>query len=410
MSLAIEGVVPERGPLSLEPLLDRLGSQRFSPFDPLLVEFVDALSKALTTGRELREYPEIIALGYWARRASVLAYQRELSALASAQVLLVPRGLVFHVPPANVDTIFMYSWLLSLLVGNANLIRLSARESPQVELVCAKLGALLDEPRFARVRDAVAIVRYGHDDAITTRISQRCDLRVVWGGDATVSAMRAFPLHPSARELSFGDKFSFSVLSSSAYLASDDATRRTLAERFFNDAMWFDQAGCSSPRLVVFVGARGDGERAAEAFFASLQQRIADKRHQVDAGHAMAKLVFSYQAALDGRLAAQQRLSSELSTLTVTTLDDFSRDHPGAGLFFVAHVESLAELTPFVSRRDQTLGHFGLPREQLAEWVTQLAGRGLDRLVPLGQALTFNRFWDGYDLLQEFTRKVVLEA
>lgn len=410
MSLVVEGVVPSRETLELEPLLERLGSQRFGPFDPLLIEFVDALSKALTTGQDLRAYPEIIALGYWARRASVLAYQRDLQALASDRLLIVPRGLVFHVPPANVDTIFMYSWLLSLLVGNANLIRLSARESPQVEIVCAKLAALLAEPRFAALRSSVAIVRYGHDDAITGAISSRCDLRVVWGGDTTVAAMRAFALHPSARELSFGDKFSFSVLSSAAYLGSDEATQRTLAERFFNDAMWFDQAGCSSPRLVVIVGAQREGERAAEVFFARFQQRIAEKHHQVDAGHAMAKLVFSYQAALDGRLAAQSRLSSELSTLTVTSLADFSRDHPGAGLFFVAHVETLAELTPFVSRRDQTLGHFGLAREELAQWATGLAGRGLDRLVPLGQALTFNRFWDGYDLLQEFTRKVYLET
>ena len=36
-------------------------------------------------------------------------------------------------------------------------------------------------------------------------------------------------------------------------------------------------------------------------------------------------------------------------------------------------------------------------------------GPGLDRLVPFGQALTFNRYWDGYDLLQEFTRRVYLE-
>ncbi|HEY6876935.1 MAG TPA: acyl-CoA reductase [Polyangiales bacterium] len=404
--MIVDGVVPTRGPLALEPLLARLTEVRFSPFDPLLIEFVDALSRSLIAGP--REYPEIIALGYWARRASILAYQRELNELSNERVLIVPRGLAFHVPPANVDTIFMYSWLLSLLVGNANLIRLSTRESPQVELVCQKLGALLDEPRFAPVAAAVAIVRYGHEDAITSAISSRCDLRVVWGGDATVAALRAFPLHPTARELSFGDKFSFSVIAARPYLEADAATQRSLAERFFNDAMWFDQAGCSSPRLAVFLGA--DGELAAQRFFEAFESVIEAKQHRVDAGHAMAKLVFSYQAALDGRIRAQRRLSSELSTLTVTTLSDFSRDHPGAGLFFVAFAQQLDELVPFVIRRDQTLGHFGIAREELAEFVHKLRGRGLDRLVPLGQALNFNRFWDGMDLLQEFTRKVYLEA
>jgi hypothetical protein len=406
-ALNVEGILPVRGTLPLEALLQQLTSApRFEPFDPLLIDFVDALSKALTTGRELRSYPEIIALGYWARRASVLAYQRELQALGSERVLLVPRGLVFHVPPANVDTIFMYSWLLSLLVGNVNLIRLSTRESPQVEIVCEKLATLLAEERFARVREAVAIVRYGHDDAISARISGACDLRVVWGGDA----MRAFELHPTARELSFGDKFSFSVLAAQPYLDTDEAARRALGERFFNDAMWFDQAGCSSPRLVVFVGEHAACESAARAFFTTFSQVIAAKEHLVDDSHAMAKLVFSYQAALDGRIAAQERLSSECSVLTVESMREFSRDHPGAGLFFVAHVPTLSALTSFVTRRDQTLGHFGIPREELATWARTLSGRGVDRLVPLGQALTFNRFWDGYDLLQEFTRKVWLEA
>jgi len=407
----VQLVVPERSELALDELLRRLGSATpLSPFHPELVEFVDALSRSLTSGRELRAYPEIIALGYWARRASVLGYQRAFEALGSEQVLLAPRGLVFHVPPANVDTIFMYSWLLSLLVGNVNLIRLSARESPQVELVCSKLAELLAEPRFVRVKSAVAIVRYGHDAAITEQISRQVDLRVVWGGDATVEALSAVPLHPAARQLSFGDKFSFSALSAESYLRADADLRRKLGERFFNDAMWFDQAGCSSPRLVVWCGEQSACERASAAFFAELESSVEAKHHEVELGHAMAKLLFTYQAALDGRIRAQERLSNELSVLTVDSLADFDRAHPGAGLFFVAHVRSLGELVPFVTRRDQTLGHFGFSRSELADLVGKLAGRGLDRLVPLGQALTFNRFWDGYDLLQEFSRRVYLEV
>lgn len=408
--MKVELIVPERGEVALDELLSRLrAAPPVAPFDPLLVEFADALSRALTSGSELRQYPEIIALGYWARKASVVGYQRAFEALASEQVLLVPRGLVFHVPPANVDTIFMYSWLLSLLVGNINLIRLSTRESPQVELVCRKLETLLGEPRFARLRRAVAIVRYPHDDAISEAISRQSDLRVVWGGDRTVEALAAIPLHPAARQLSFGDKFSFSVLSASSYLATDGQARRTLALRFFNDTMWFDQAGCSSPRLVVWCGEQSVCGEASSAFFAELQAVIESKHHEVEAGHAMAKLLFTYQAALDGRIRAQQRLSSELSVLTVDALTDFDRAHPGAGLFFVAHVPTLGDVAPFVTRRDQTLSHFGFDRAELAALVGTLAGRGLDRLVPLGQALTFNRYWDGYDLLQEFTRRVYIE-
>lgn len=408
--MSVESVVPGQGEVELEPLLARLAGARLKPFEPELIEFVDALSRALITGAELRAYPELIALGYWARKSNVLGYQRELSALADQRVRVLPRGLVFHVPPANVDTIFMYSWLLSLLVGNANLIRLSARESPQVELLCSKLDVLLAEPRFARVRASVAIVRYGHDDAISERISRRVDLRVVWGGDSTVAALHAVPIHPAARQLSFGDKFSFSALDSAAYLRADATLRQQLAARFFNDAMWFDQAGCSSPRLVVWCGEQADCVAASAAFFAELELAIEARGHQVELGHAMSKLLFTYQAALDGRIVAQARLSNELSVLTLSDLSQLNRAHPGAGLFFVAHVRKLADLAPHITRQDQTLGHYGFELDQLEALVERLAGRGLDRLVPLGQALTFNRYWDGYDLLQEFTRRVYLEV
>jgi hypothetical protein len=409
--MKIETVVPERGEVELDALLSRLQQATpLAPFDAELVEFVDGLSRSLTTGRELRAFPEIIALGHWARRASVLGYQREFEALQSERVVMAPRGLVFHVPPANVDTIFMYSWLLSLLVGNVNLIRLSTRESPQVELVCSKLSALLAEPRFVRVRESVAIVRYGHDAAINERISRQVDLRVVWGGDATVEALGAVPLNAAARQLSFGDRFSFSALDASRYLAADASLQGTLAERFFNDAMWFDQAGCSSPRLVVWCGAELDCEHASRTFFEQLERVCEARRHQVELGHAMAKLLFTYQAALDGRIRAQQRLSNEITVLQVDSLGDFDRTHPGAGLFFVAHVRALRDIVPFVTRRDQTLGHFGFERDALSELVGALGGRGLDRLVPLGQALNFNRYWDGYDLLQEFARRIYIEV
>jgi len=35
-------------------------------------------------------------------------------------------------------------------------------------------------------------------------------------------------------------------------------------------------------------------------------------------------------------------------------------------------------------------------------------GRGVDRMVPIGDALAFDDVWDGFDLLGEFSRLVAL--
>ena len=80
------------------------------------------------------------------------------------------------------------------------------------------------------------------------------------------------------------------------------------------------------------------------------------------------------------------------------------------GLFHEVALPSLDALAPWLVRRDQTLTAFGLSRETLVAAVRAFNGRGIDRIVPVGQALAFHHVWDGYDLLQQFTRRVSIAA
>jgi hypothetical protein len=80
----------------------------------------------------------------------------------------------------------------------------------------------------------------------------------------------------------------------------------------------------------------------------------------------------------------------------------------GAGGFIEHTVASLDELMPHLDERDQTLTYHGFGRDELIHLVTKLGGRSLDRIVPIGQALQFGRFWDGFDLLSEMTKTVVV--
>jgi hypothetical protein len=97
---------------------------------------------------------------------------------------------------------------------------------------------------------------------------------------------------------------------------------------------------------------------------------------------------------------------SELCVLSLSDLAGFDRSHPGAGLFFDARVDALSDLVPFVRRKDQTLTAHGFSTDELTAFARSLQGRGLDRIVQFGDALTFGSLWDGYDLLAELTRTV----
>src|SRR5438876_12279241 len=120
--------------------------------------------------------------------------------------LRVPRGLVFHVPPANVDTIFIYSWLISVLTGNRNIVRLSKRASPQTDVICRVFNATLATAGRS-LRQNTVMLRYGHEPEITEALSAVADVRILWGGDATITAVRSFPLPPHATELTFPDRY-----------------------------------------------------------------------------------------------------------------------------------------------------------------------------------------------------------
>ena len=63
----------------------------------------------------------------------------------------------------------------------------------------AALRRVLERPEHAAVRARTSLITYGRDDAVTADYCARCDARIVWGGDATVAAVRAMPMTPPRR-------------------------------------------------------------------------------------------------------------------------------------------------------------------------------------------------------------------
>ncbi len=94
------------------------------------------------------------------------------------------------------------------------------------------------------------IVSYDHDQETTRNLCSYCAVRVLWGGDRTVSSLRQVPLPPLATELAFPDRFSVAAFHAQAVNQATDQQLGTLIHKFFADTFSFDQMACSSPRLV----------------------------------------------------------------------------------------------------------------------------------------------------------------
>ncbi len=398
--MRVNQLLPFAGDIELAECL-ALPAPSVRPFAPELVESCCALSVALLNDPEARAFPELQALGYWMRRSSVQRMKQEFAALDTENCVLVPRGLVFHIPPGNVDTIFIYSWAVSFLSGNHNIIRLSSKQSRLSDVLVRLLG------ERCTINNTV-VVSYGHEPEITEMISAKADVRIIWGGDDTVRRVRQVPLAPHARELTFPDRTSLAAVKTSAWLSLPDAGKRAVAERLYNDTYWFDQMACSSPRLMIWCGDPGEGREASEGFWRCLRSHIDSKQYTLATGPYLMKLASAYGAILDTEVSGFSEYGNELTVITLEHLDGWRRPHHGGGLFYQVFLRTLNEFAGFVDRRDQTLGTFGFNRDELRALATLLNGRGIDRMVPIGSALDFSRFWDGCDLFQELTRRVYI--
>lgn len=369
--------------------------------------FVDALSRNLMQSLSARAFPELIALAFWMRKANLDRLRTDLQHRIGDAVH-TQRGTVLHIAPSNVDTIFVYSWFLSLLTGNRNIVRLSSKFSAQSDLLVAAIVDVLAQPAHAAIAQRNLLVRYAADDAVTERLSRVCDVRVIWGGDSTVEQIRRLPLPPTATEVAFSNKYSIALLHAQRWSETDETEKNVLAGAFYNDAYWFDQMACSSPRLILWVGDR-DLAHAAAADFWSRVEAILIARHArfADADYVN-KLVAQDALAIECDVSIFAAVSNDLVRVWLDDPALHERHHCGAGIFFESSLPTIEELKPILNRTVQTVSYAGFTREELRSFVSAGPIAGIDRIVPFGRALDFGPVWDGFDLFRIFMREIVV--
>lgn len=405
--MTVDVCVPSPRPAKPSDILEDIAAaSTLPPFHPAALDLLHELSHLLLGNNATRDYPELASVGFWMRRAETERLREEFASLTGSWRRLNPRGTVFQIAAGNVDTLFVYTWVFALLTGNKSIVRLPSKRSAQTEVLCESIGQVLRDKK--ELRRSNYFVRYGHEREITESFSAACDVRTIWGGDAAVNEIRRIPLGPYARELCFADRYSLSAIRSVAYLDASTASKRQLLHDFFNDAFWFDQMACSSPRLVVWCGEDTENAEAAASFFAALERETCQRGYKLDPAARMHKFLFACEAVLD-RPVSSSLQRQNLTVLELANLDNLDREHCGGGLFLQYQTACLGLVAPYLKRQDQTLTYFGFERTELDSLARCLNGSGIDRIVPIGQALAFGRFWDGYDLLAEFTRSVVIQ-
>lgn len=391
----------------LKSLLSSLANNAaLTPFDDTLVNFVTDFAKSILLEKKARAYPELIVLANFFKSGNIARLKNELR--LDAPSLYLSRGLVFHMAPSNVDSVFLYSSLLSLLCGNINIIRISRQSGDQVDFILEKLLNLLSKAHSG-LANRFFVVTYDHDDAITSLISEYCHMRVVWGGDATVKRIRSLPLRATASEICFSDRFSAAMLQADAVLGLPPSALNDLCARFFNDAIWFSQQACSSPRLVSWIGSIDACAAARQRFWEAFALQLQDQAYENTPGMVMDRFVTSCMVATNPMHRETMSLSFPTRILLSSeSLGTVKHYHCGNGLFYEQCFASVPEFFLTLTDREQTLSIFGFEAELVAQCLRDLPLRSIDRVTKIGNALDFSHIWDGYNLLHAFTRQIAV--
>jgi hypothetical protein len=361
--------------------------------------FLNALSRVILNDKEARRHPDLATFGYFCRKATLARAIADLPSAASR----FGWGTMVHIAPANIPLNFAFSFVMGLLAGNSNIVRLPSRHFAQTLLCVALIDRVLADPTFKTMARRTRFVQTDRDSAALNGLIAEAAGLVVWGGDSTVRRFRALPKTPRCVELYFPDRVSSLLVDAAGYLALSEEEARLSARRFFNDTFLVDQNACSSPTIVFWLGDKADIPRAQEQFW-SLLAPIMSAEYAIDP-----------MARINRNLDIFRDVITVGHALNLTTEHDVWRlDDPAVigqplrfGVFLELAVAQTTQVLDYLRQNEQTLTTLGVTPEEVFRRLTA-DGRipGVDRIVPVGSALDIAFNWDGKEILSILSRRV----
>ena len=251
----------------------------------------------------------------------------------------------------------------------------------------------------------ISIVRYSDNDNYTKKISSICNARVIWGGDNSIKNIRKFPLNQRALDIAFADRYSFCVMNTSEVIKLGKKEIKRLVEKFYNDTYLVDQNACSSPHLVIWLGKKVD--QARNKFWRNLHYHV-NKKYILTETASVDKYtqLCSHILSLNN-LKKYELYNNSIYTTFLKKLNKNIHELRGKwGFFYEYNINDLNKMKNYINNKYQTLTYFGLNKGILKNFILKNQLEGIDRIVPIGQALDIGFFWDGYDLNRILSRVI----
>ena len=146
-------------------------------------------------------------MAFWCRKKNLIL-KKNLNTKIHKQKGL---GIVFHVPPKNIEISFVYSLLFGILSGNTNIIKIDSKNKT-FKIFYKIIINLLNKKKYSFLKQMIFFIDYNKQIEITKKISLISDCRIVWGTDKTIDFFKSLPTKTRSRNLFFSDRFSLSII------------------------------------------------------------------------------------------------------------------------------------------------------------------------------------------------------
>ena len=365
---------------------------RFTPFNEKILKTFEKISKRILSDKKLIEKKDIFTFGFWCRRKNLEILKKRFC--KSDKIFGV--GLVFHVPPANIPVLPLYSLAFGTLTGNSNLIRIPKKNIDYLNQVISLIYKEFKSNNFHKNN---LFISYDRENIISEAISSYSDVRMIWGGDNTIRSFKRFKTKTNCKDLMFGDKYSLAIL----HLKNKDKNKiKDITKNFYNDTFIVDQNACSSPSIIFWYKTN---ENKISLFWDQLNKLVKSK-YRLSFGLSSKRFEYLNDLLMNyTNISLQEDKKKIFFRIKINSNDNLKNFKGFAGIFFEKKINSLKDFNKFLNKKMQTLSFYGLNQNDLIKINKEVSkNKSVDRIVELGRTLEIDFIWDGKNIFKSLTK------
>lgn len=372
------------------------------PFDDLVINFLNDFQKKISKTNINNRYTDISALVFWLRKQHLFKIKKNYE----DGNIRIGLGIAFHITPSNMPLNFFYSYILGLLSGNVNFVKIPNKNFDQIKIIDTILTELFCKKKYNTIKKMSIFIRYSRNNKIISEISNICNVRIIWGGDSAITEIRKNILLPKSREITFSDRYSCSLINANKLSKLKENDFKNLCRSFFSDGYLIDQNACTSPHLILWLG---KNQKIKKKFWNEVY-KIVLKNYDLPEIGSLDKYTLFCSDLINNKIRKNNKINSYLYVNQLISLPkDITSLRGKWGYFYEYKLKNLDEIVQIINEKFQTVSCFGFDNKRIVNLLVNNNSLGVDRVVPIGQAHVMNLKWDGYDMINSLSRIINYE-